>query len=35
MKEGKLWSEMSEEEWKEERERTRKIQERHFGEGGK
>ena len=30
MKEQKPWSEMSEEEWKRERERIRKLQEAHF-----
>lgn len=30
-KEEKLWSEMTEEEWKVERERIKKIQARHFG----
>lgn len=29
-KQEKPWSEMSEDEWKKERERTRKIQDRHF-----
>jgi len=30
MKEEKLWFDMSEEEWKRERERIRKLQEEHF-----
>lgn len=30
MKEEKLWSGMTEEEWKKERERIRNIQDRHF-----
>ena len=29
-KEEKLWSEMTDEEWKEERKRVRKIQEKHY-----
>ena len=33
MKEQKPWSGMTEEEWKIERERTRRIQETHFKEG--
>jgi len=34
MKEAKTWSEMSEEEWKKERERIRKIIDRHFHDPG-
>ena len=30
MKEQKMWSAMTDEEWKEERERIRRIQDRHF-----
>lgn len=33
MKEEKPWSEMTEEEWKVEKERIRKIQERHYHSG--
>jgi hypothetical protein len=33
MKEGKRWSAMTEEQWKEERVRVRKIQDRHFQNG--